>query len=342
MRSFLSLLLGLSLATFVFGAGSLRGSDAAARSLVNEGVLALFEAVAAGADPDARGLRVTVKIVSGAPDALIGPSFTVKYRDPKRVKFSAEFEGKTLRAGRNGGELWVYVPHSSFGVVGKPDLSRFQMPPGGREKAELPDFPLPLERGQVMSVLAALEVRSLGSGEIDGYPVHRIKLEVPPYLAELVGMRGVSLRASVRESDARPLRLTYQRSGGEKVVLRLKEWKLGADVARKEETWGIPAVAGDRVEDVPLGMLLRFIEIAWEQGFRDGDDGAFAAGEGAGDAREADRDGVHSFAGNPLEAPEFLEECSRLASVMRRSPVVQLPGWVAGILRSSSGNSSGR
>ena len=78
----------------------------------------IASALSYDADTD-RARRLLPLVREGFAKSLEGTSAQIAFQAPERVRVSAEVANKTYMVGRNGQELWAYVPHKKFGVVGK-------------------------------------------------------------------------------------------------------------------------------------------------------------------------------------------------------------------------------
>lgn len=215
---------------------------------------------AAGAP--ARSFTATVKLTkaTGAPDMLIGRDFDLAFQAPDRLRLAGDVNGTRASLGRDGHELWAYVPGKKFGVIGQPGLVKFATAPEKKDASKLGPFKLPLPRDQMAVLPLLFKVEARPDEHVGGVDCHAIVARPEPQALEAFKLQPFTLSLWLRKSDHLPARIGYNDGKKLDVVLELRDATLGE--APPAASWKLAAAPGDKIEPVALGHLLRFLDIA--------------------------------------------------------------------------------
>ena len=207
------------------------------------------------------GLRVIA--AEGLPKEVTGRSARLAWQAPDHLNLSVELEGDTWSLGREGEELWAHVASKKFGVVGRPDLPRFQSAPEKKDRTRLGPFRLPLQREQVLLLPVLMKTEALPDETIEGVRCRVLQASALPEVRQFLNVPQGQWQLAVRESDALPMRISYREPGKFGLVLQFEKPAQGEPVP--DSRWKIPAREGDRIETTALSHLVRFFPAALAQ-----------------------------------------------------------------------------
>ncbi len=213
----------------------------------------------AGSPAPAFTTEIEIVAATGAPQDLLGKRLSLAWQAPDRVKLSATVKDETYSAGRFQNQLWLHAAGKQFGLVGSPDVPRFQADPTP-DGTVLPDFKLPVKREQILLLPLLCQVEAVPDLTLDGDACPGLRLTPRPEARTAMKLPDFTLSVWVRSQDNGPARLTY-RAGKTEVTLDFRRNELHAD-GLPDAAWQIPARPGDTIETVALGHLTRFLTVA--------------------------------------------------------------------------------
>src|SRR4051812_25487876 len=210
--------------------------------------------------PSTFSARLKAANGAGAGKTFAGREATLAYQAPDRVMVSAEVDGTRYMIGRNGQQLWGYVPNKHFGAIGKSGLSRFSSAPDKLDHTRMENLRLPIPREQIalLPMLSKLELLSIRTNETTR--VFHIKAQPLPETRQALKLLPFTIEAKIRESDFLPEFLSYDDGRGFTLGVELSDLKI--EQPWPAEKWDLPAKPDDKIETTALGHLTRFIEVA--------------------------------------------------------------------------------
>ncbi|MDB6034385.1 MAG: Alpha/beta hydrolase family protein [Verrucomicrobiales bacterium] len=208
--------------------------------------------------PSTLSLKVTVAGGEGFAKNLEGNGGHLAFQAPDRVRVSADVGNKTYMVGRNGQELWAYVPHKKFGVVGISGTARFASAPDKLDHTRMEPLQLPIPREQlaILPLLAKVELIAIRTNAQTR--VFHIKAQPLPETKQALRLLPFIIEAKVRESDWLPQYVKYDDGKGFSLGLEFSDIKVEAPWPA--EKWNVPSQPEDKIETTALGHLTRFIE----------------------------------------------------------------------------------
>lgn len=202
------------------------------------------------------GLALSLDIlnVEGLPDALADRRLDLTANLPRRVRLETQVDGKTYRLGRDGGTLWVEVPHKELAIAGHPDVPRFTGLPNSVDAGKLPDWNQPIPRWQLALLPAVVQVEKQ-EGETQRY-----LCRPRPAFAKWVGWPGgLDLYFEKDETDS--LKAIEGKIDEKKLRLGVASVRWMSSSESDAVAWAPPATKGKTVERVALSHLLRFARV---------------------------------------------------------------------------------
>ncbi len=214
------------------------------------------------ADAAPRTLATTLRIVEaqGLGRDLAGRSAQIAFQAPDKLTLTVEIEGRELQAGRNGQELWVFAPGKKFGVVGVPEVPRFQTRPGSVDRTPLPPFKLPLPREQLLLLPLMFQLESLPAERVGDAPCRVVRGRPQPQAREALKLPEGEFTLWVRESDSLPVRLRLADTRGHALTLEAADLKLMPPWPA--HAWRLQAGNVFTIEKVARAHLERFFPAA--------------------------------------------------------------------------------
>jgi hypothetical protein len=222
--------------------------------------LAALVEPAPGTPPQALSVLLKVSRADGLPKEMVGRAVDLSWQAPDRLVLNAELGGERYSAGRDGESLWIHAPGKKFGVIGKPGLPRFASEPDVLDDTRLGRWKLPLPREQLLLLPLLCKVEQGADEPLDGVACRMLRATPQPQAIEALKLPAGTLHLWVRPADGLPARLGW--SDGKKlfVTVDLRDFKQG--LARERAGWPLVPNPGDKVEIVPLGHLVRFLQTA--------------------------------------------------------------------------------
>lgn len=210
--------------------------------------------------PSTFSAQITVAGGEGFAKSLEGNSAAVAFQAPDRLLFSAEVKDKKYLVGRNGQQLWAYVPHKKFGVTGKQGVTRFGSNPEKVDETRMGPIQLPIPKEQlaILPLLAKVELAGVKTNAQTR--VFHIKAQPLPETRKALKLLPFTIEAKIRESDSLPQYISYNDGKGFSIGFQIADAKIEAPWAA--EKWNLPSQPGDKVEATALGHLAKFIETA--------------------------------------------------------------------------------
>ena len=232
--------------------------DKSAADIFAAGVNKLMMVLDPGTNaPSTFSARLKAANGAGAGKTLAGREAMLAYQAPYRVLVSAEVDGTRYMIGRNGQQLWGYVPNKNFGAIGKSGLSRFSSAPDKLDHTRMEDLRLPIPREQIalLPMLSKLELLSIRTNETTR--VFHIKAQPLPETRQALKLLPFTIEAKIRESDFLPEFLSYDDGRGFTLGVELSDVKI--ETPWPAEKWELPAKPDDKIEVTALGHLTRFL-----------------------------------------------------------------------------------
>jgi isopenicillin-N N-acyltransferase like protein len=222
--------------------------------------LAALVEPAPGTPPQALSVLLKVSRADGLPKEMVGRAVDLSWQAPDRLILNAEIGGERYSAGRDGESLWIHAPGKKFGVIGKPGLPRFASEPDVLDDTKLGRWKLPLPREQLLLLPLLCKVEQGANEPLDGVACRVLRATPQPQAIEALKLPAGTLHLWVRPADGLPARLGW--SDGKKlfVTVDLRDFKQG--LARDRAGWPLVPHPGDKIETVPLGHLVRFLQTA--------------------------------------------------------------------------------
>ena len=235
--------------------------DKSAADIFAAGVNKLMMVLDPGTNaPSTFSARLKAANGAGAGKTLAGREAMLAYQAPDRVLVSAEVDGTRYMIGRNGQQLWGYVPNKHFGAIGKSGLSRFSSAPDKLDHTRMENMRLPIPREQIalLPMLSKLELLSIRTNETTR--VFHIKAQPLPETRQAPKLLPFTIEAKIRESDFLPEFLSYDDGRGFTLGVELSDVKI--ETPWPAEKWDLPAKPDDKIEVTALGHLTRFLEVS--------------------------------------------------------------------------------
>ena len=222
-------------------------------------VVALVEP-APGSSAQCFTAKLKLTKAEGAPEAVLNRELALAFQAPDRLSLVDDVNGTRASLGRDGQELWGYVPAKKFGVIGQPGLVRFATAPDKKDSSKLGPIKLPLPRDQMAILPLLFKVEARADEKVGGTDCHVIVARPEPQALEAFKLQPFTLLLWLRKSDSLPARIGYNDGKKLDLVLEVQDAKLGD--ALPAAAWKLAAAPGDKIEHVALGHLLRFLDIA--------------------------------------------------------------------------------
>jgi outer membrane lipoprotein-sorting protein len=209
-----------------------------------------------------RTFTTTLKILKadGVSGELAGHELEVAVQAPDHLRLSTEWKHQHYIAGRNGEDLWVYVPGKKFGLIGSPNVARFSASSASRDTAPLGPLKLPIPAEQLMLLPLLTELEALPNETVGGTACHVLKATPKPEAARALKLPRGTFEFWIRESDYLPVRLAYQENNGTDVEIELAHPQFGD--SPPTANWKLQPLEGDMVQSVARSHLTRFLNMA--------------------------------------------------------------------------------
>lgn len=244
----------------------LRADAPAAKSPVElfSGVLTELVSVIDPTAESARPLfsaRLELTRSEGLPkDFSTGLTARLEFQSPDRLQLHADVAGRPAVVGRDGQELWVYLPTINWGVVGKPGEPRFLTALEKKDQTRLKRFKLPLPREQLALAPLLFDVTNAPDVMIDQVRCFALLASVKPEAQAIFPLPSGTFKLWVRQTDLLPLRLGWTDGKKLNVEITLHDVNLAAPAPSGD--WKLPAQVGDKIETTALGHLVAAMKIA--------------------------------------------------------------------------------
>jgi isopenicillin-N N-acyltransferase-like protein len=212
-----------------------------------------------GAAPQTFSARLEIIKSEGLPKPLAGKSAELGYQAPDRLSLSAKVGEKTYAIGRDGQQLWLYVPQQHFGVLGKSGVPRFSSAPDKKDATKLPGFKIPIHKEQLALLPLLMNVEALPADTLDQVRCHVLQVTPKPEAKEALKLPAGQIKLWVRETDYLPARIGYSDGKGLHVEVQWHDAKLGEPWPA--EKWKLPAREGDEITTTALSHLTRFLPV---------------------------------------------------------------------------------
>ena len=165
------------------------------------------------------------------------------------------------RRPRQGQQLWLHMPAEKFAILGTPDVPRFKRFPNEKDDTIVPPFALPGGRF-LFSLLPVMVTTTLAPAEeVNGTRCEVLKLTPLPRTATMFGV-DLAARGHPLGPRGRPAAGAHRgqgaRAGGSTRSSTSPTPRSSTPLPA--ERWSLQPAAGDKVERVAVGHLVRFDE----------------------------------------------------------------------------------
>lgn len=207
-------------------------------------------------------VRFSFEVVraQGVPRELLGLNVDGALHFPDRLRLKAVLKGEAFEVGRLGDEAWVLQPAKHFGVHGAPGRVRFAGAPEKLDDSRLGPMALPITPEHVGLVPLLFRAEAMPSQTVDGEACRVLRVTPGREMGNLLKVGKVEVELMIRMSDGLPVRVRC--SDGDKLDVRVKIGRLGAEPAWPVERWTMEVLPGTAVEKVAIAHLQRFIPAA--------------------------------------------------------------------------------
>lgn len=197
--------------------------------------------------------RLTVTKGEGLPAELLNATLDVAYQAPDRVRLTVGYRGERYSLGRDGQQLWAYVPSKRFGVIGEPNVARFRGDLGDVDRTVLGPMSIPLGiKAQILAIPLMSQVEQVSGDAILVTPAKAV--------GELLGLGGVKVEMVFADAGVFPTRIRLRDGGRLDVEVKLEETREEAPWVA--ERWALKGGAEDRIERTAVSHLLRLLDVA--------------------------------------------------------------------------------
>ncbi|MCX6892934.1 MAG: hypothetical protein NTX51_15665, partial [Verrucomicrobia bacterium] len=217
-------------------------------------------------EPDAntapRTFTASIRVVkaNGWAKGMSGHNLDLAIQAPDHLRLGTTLDQRSYMFGRDGQEVWVYMPARKFGLIGSPDAPRFADSPDSRDTTPLKPLKLPLPAEQLMLLPLFTDLEGLPDATVGDTPCRVLKMTAKPEAAQSLKLPRGTFQLWLRASDDLPVRLTYVEENGADVQLELvnptysEPWPA--------EKWKLKAAEGDRITKVARSHLTRSLDVA--------------------------------------------------------------------------------
>jgi len=260
MRTFVSLALLVFALVLPSGAPAQTATNAPL-ALFTAALNRLAAIIEPATNQPARAFTATLKVTKagGLPKELADRQFDLAFQAPDRLRLSAIWDQQSLVLGRDGQQVWLYMPSKKFGLIGSPDVAPFSDMPDQKSAPSLGALRLPLPREQLALLPLLTDLEALPEENVAGEPCQVFKAKAKPEAVQGFKLPRGTLQLWVRASDALPLRLAYRQDAID-VEIELQAPQLGEPWP--ESKWRFHPAADDRVETVARTHVTRFVSVA--------------------------------------------------------------------------------
>lgn len=214
------------------------------------------------AEPRTFTAHLELTKAEGLPKGYLGQTLDLAFQAPDRLRLAGKVDGKDVVAGRQGQQLWGYVPGKQFGVVGEPGQPLFLSAPEKLDRTELSPFKLPLTKEQLLLLPILMAVESLPPETVDQTGCLVLQATPRPEAVQALKFPNGALTLWIRTNDFLPARIGYWDGKKTRVEVTWHDLKLAAPWA--PEQWRIPARDADKVEKTAVAHLLKFLPVAFD------------------------------------------------------------------------------
>ncbi|HUR45089.1 MAG TPA: C45 family peptidase [Candidatus Saccharimonadales bacterium] len=210
--------------------------------------------------PTTFSTRLKITHATGDAKVLEGREGALAYQAPNRLLLAAEVDKVSYRIGRDGQELWAFVPTKHFGAIGKSGVPRFASAPEKLDHTSMEDLRLPIPREQIALLPMLSKVELIDTVTNESTRVFHIKAQPLPETRKALKLLPFTIEARIRESDFLPQFIGYNDGKGFAVDVEFSELKL--EQPWPAEKWKLHAGPEDKIEITALGHLTKFIEVS--------------------------------------------------------------------------------
>lgn len=213
------------------------------------------------ADTAPQCFTTTVKILKagGLPKKLELQELDIACQAPDRLKVSATGEHGSFGFGRNGQQLWVYVPEKKFGLIGSPDVDLYSTAPGFKKDKPLGPLQFALAPEQLAMLPLVTDFEALPNETVGGAACDVIKATIKPAAAQNFKLPAGTFQFWIRKPDALIVRLAYR--DGKKADLDIEFRNPQFGKIQPNTAWKLVPKAGDKIETVARAHLTRSLSV---------------------------------------------------------------------------------
>ena len=213
-------------------------------------------------NPTPHTLTTTLKVVkaAGLPKEAEGRQLELAFQAPDHLQLSMKWDRQDYVVGRDGQEVWVYVPGKKFGLIGSPNKALFSTAPEVKDTKPLGPLELPIPAEQLGLLPLLTDVKVLPNETVGTESCQVLVVTPKPEAADLLKLPGGTLQLWVREGDFFPMRLGYRQGASTDVQIELVNPQCAE--AWPAEKWKLKAGPDDKIETVARSHLTRFMNVA--------------------------------------------------------------------------------
>ena len=248
-------LVALLLGQFTIASGASTNTPAKLFTSALKRIVAITEP---SASAEAQAFSTTIKLVKseGMPKEFSFREAELAFQSPDHLRLNVKSDRGHVLMGRNGQELWVYLPAKKFGLVGSPDTPLFSTS-SAKDSAPLGPLKLGLTQEQLTLLPLLTDFELLPDAPVGGTPCNVVKATLKPEAVETLKLPTGSFQFWLRESDAMPLRVAYRQPPKMDLEIEMVDPRFTA--AKEAGEWKLKSNDSDQVESVARAHLMRFV-----------------------------------------------------------------------------------
>jgi len=208
--------------------------------------------------------RLEFTKTNGIPDRFLGSTVELALQAPDRLLLSAKLGTNSYSAGRNGQQLWVYVPGKQFAVVGETGQPRFLSAPQKKDNSKLEPLRLPMPREQIALLPFLMQIDPMGSEKVQGEECDVLQVRARPEALKVLAIPPGNFKVWCRRPDRSglPARIAYS-EGTMDIAVDFLDTRF--DKPWPGDKWELHTTTSDRVEKTAASHLNRFLTVAFNR-----------------------------------------------------------------------------
>lgn len=230
--------------------------------LLGRALMRLSQLVEPAANTAPRTFTASIRVVkaNGWAKTMAGHNLDLALQAPDHLRLGATLDQGNYTFGRDGQDVWVYLPARKFGLIGSPDAPRFADSPNSRDTTPLKRLKFPLPAEQLMLLPLFTDLEGLPNATVGDTPCRVLKMTAKPEAAQSLNLPRGTFHFWLRASDDLPVRLTYVEENGADVQLDLVNPAYSDPWPA--EKWKLQPAEGDRITKVARSHLTRSLDVA--------------------------------------------------------------------------------